>query len=128
MIKVKDSHIPSPLIMFTCTALCHTPLEWQEYTGVHPKASKSKLKVDRPNRSNYINLKNEGGKNTSCCAAKGRKLLASPGIADTFTFLMNNWNTVPQSYQQWVYKNTLAIFKRQIKQVENPTPAMVISM
>jgi hypothetical protein len=62
MINDKDSHIPSPLIMFTCTALRHALLEWQKNKGVHPKASKSKLKADRPVRSNYFNHKNDGGK------------------------------------------------------------------
>jgi len=40
---------------------------------------------------------------------------------------VNTWNTLPESYQQRVYKNTPAIVKRQIQQVENPTPAEVIS-
>jgi len=61
-------------------------------------------------------------------AATGRKLLTSPGVADTYTFLMNTWNTLPESYQQRVYKNTLATVKRQIQPVENPTPAEVISV
>jgi len=54
MINDKDGHIPSPLIMFTCTALGHALLEWQKNKGVHPKASKSTLKVDRPDHSNYL--------------------------------------------------------------------------
>jgi len=58
----------------------------------------------------------------------GRKLLTSPGIADTYTFLMNTWNTLPESYQQRVYNNTLATVKRQIQQAENATPAVVISV
>jgi hypothetical protein len=62
MINDKDGHIPSPLIMFTCTALHHALLEWQKNKGVHPKASKSKLKADRPDRSNYFNYKNDSGK------------------------------------------------------------------
>jgi len=128
MIDHKDGHIPLPLIMFTCTALHHALLEWQKNKGVHPKASKSKLKADRPDRSNYFNYKNDGGKNASCCAATGRKLLTSPGIADTDAFLMNTWNTLPESYKQRVYNNTLAIVNRQIQQAENPTPAMVISV
>jgi hypothetical protein len=66
MINDKDGHIPSPLIMFTCTALRHALLEWQKNEGVHPKASKSKLKADRPDRSNYFNHKNDGGKIASC--------------------------------------------------------------
>jgi hypothetical protein len=115
MVDDKDGYIPSPLIMFTCTALRHVLLEWQKNKGVHPKASKSKLKVDRPDHSNYINYKHDGGKIPSCCAATGRKLLTSPGIADTYTFLMNTWNTLPESYQQRVYKNTLATVKRQIQ-------------
>jgi len=62
----------------------------------------------------------------------GPKLLTSPGIADTYTFLMNTWNTLQawntlqESYQHRVYKNTLSTVKRQIQQVENLTPAVVI--
>jgi hypothetical protein len=41
---------------------------------------------------------------------------------------MNTWNTLPESYQQRVYNNTLATVKRQIQQGENPTLAMVISV
>jgi hypothetical protein len=55
MIDDKDGHIPSPLIMFTCTALRHALLEWQKNKGVDPKASKSKLKADRPDCSNHFN-------------------------------------------------------------------------
>jgi len=127
MINDKDGHIPSPLIMFTCTALCHVFLEWQKNKGIHPLASKSKLKSDRPDRSNYFNHKYDGGKIASCCAVTGRKSLTSPGVADTYTFLMNTWNTLPESYQQRVYNTTLATVKRQIQQAENPTPAVVIS-
>jgi len=58
----------------------------------------------------------------------GRKLLTSPGITDTYTFLMNTWNTLLESYPQRVYNNTLATVKRQIQQAENPTPAVVISV
>jgi hypothetical protein len=50
-----------------------------------------------------------------------------PGVADTYTFLMNTWNTLPESYQKRMYKNTLATVKCQIQQAENPTPAAVIS-
>ena len=128
MINDKDGGILLPLIMFTCTALGHTLLEWQKNKGVHPKASKSKLNADRPDRSNYFNYKNDGGKNESCCAATGCKLLTSPGVADMYILLMNTWNTLPESYQQRVYKNILATVKRQIQQAENPTPAMVISV
>jgi len=128
MIDDKDSHIPSPLIMFTCTALRHALLEWQKNKGVHLKASKSNLKADRPDRSNYFNCKNDGGKIASCCTVTGRKLFTSLGVADTYTFLMNTWNTPPQSYQQRVYNNTLATVKGQIQQAENPLPAVVISV
>jgi len=128
MIDDKDGHIPSPLIMFTCTALCHALLEWQKNKGIHPKASKSKLKADSLDRSNYFNCKNDGGKNASCCAATGCKLLTSPGVADTYAFLMNTCNKLLESYQQRVYNNTLATVKRQIQQPENPTPAVVISV
>jgi hypothetical protein len=128
MIDDKDGHIPSPLIMFTCTALRHALLEWQKNKGVHPKASKSKLKADRPDRSNYFNCKNDGGKIVSCCAVTCRKLLTSPGVAETYTLMMNPCTTLPESYQQRVYNNTLATVKRQIQQAENPTPAVVISV
>jgi hypothetical protein len=40
---------------------------------------------------------------------------------------MNTWTTLLESYQQRVYKNTLATVKRQMQQAENPTPAAVIS-
>jgi len=108
MINDKDRHIPLPLIMFTCTALLHALLQWQKNKCVHLKASNSELKADRPDHSNYFNHNNEGGKIAFCCAVTGRKLLTSPAIADTYTFLMNTWNTLPESYQQRVYNNTLA--------------------
>jgi hypothetical protein len=94
--------------MFTCTALHHALLEWQKNKGVHLKASKSKLREDRPDRLNYFSLKNDGGNNASCCAAMRPKLLTSPGFADKYTFLMNSWNTLLESYQQRVYNNTLS--------------------
>jgi hypothetical protein len=56
------------------------------------------------------------------------RLLTSPGVADTYTFLMNAWNTLPESYQQRVYNNTLATVKCHIQQPDNPTPAMAISV
>jgi hypothetical protein len=114
--------------MFTCTTLHHALLEWQKNKGVHPTASKSKLKADRPDGSNYFNHKNDGDKNATCCAAKGYNLLTLPGVADTYSFLMNTWNTLPESYQQKVYNNVLATVKHQIQQPEDPTPAMVISV
>jgi hypothetical protein len=128
MINAKDGHILSPLIMFTCTALRHAPLQWQKNKGVHTKASKSQLKADRPDHSNYFNYKNDSGKIASCCSVMRRKLLTSPGIGDTYTLLMNTWNTLPESYQQRVYNNTLATVKHQIQQAENSTPATVISV
>jgi hypothetical protein len=127
MINDKDGHIPLPLIMFTCTAFPHALLEWQKTKGVHPKASKLGLKADRPDRSNYFNCMNEGGKNASCCAATGSKLFTSPGVADTYPFVMNTWNTPTESYQNRVYNNTLTTAKRQIHEAENPMPAVVIS-
>jgi hypothetical protein len=74
MINHKDGHLPSPLVMFTCTALRHALLEWQKNKGVHPKASKSKLKSVRPDRSNYFNHKSDGGEIASCCTVTCRKL------------------------------------------------------
>jgi hypothetical protein len=41
---------------------------------------------------------------------------------------MNTCNTLPESYQQRVYNNSLATGKRQIQQAENPMPAVVISV
>jgi hypothetical protein len=41
---------------------------------------------------------------------------------------MYTWNTLPESYQQRVYNNTLATVQRQIQQAENPMPAVVISV
>jgi hypothetical protein len=128
MIDDNDGHIPSPLIMFTCTVLRYAPQEWQNNKGVHPKASKSWLKADRPDRSNYFKCKNDSCKITSCCAVTGRKLLTPPRIADTYTFLMNTRNTPPESYQQMVHNNSLVAVKRQIQQAENPTPAVAISV
>jgi len=96
--------------------------------GVHPKASKSKLEADRPDRSNYINCKNDGGKIVCCCAVTGRKILITPGFADTYILLRNTWNTQPESYQQRVYTNNLRTVKRHIHQAENVTPAVVISV
>jgi hypothetical protein len=128
MINNKDGHIPLPLIMFTCTALRHALLERQKNNGVYPKVSKSKLKADRPDLSNYFNYMNDAGKMASCSAGTGSKLLTSPGIADTYTFLMNTWNTLPESYQQRVYNNTVATVKCQIQQAENPTPPVMISV
>jgi hypothetical protein len=128
MINDMDGHIPSPLIMFTYTTLRHTLMEWQKTTGVHPKAFKSKLNVDRPDRSNYFNYKNDGGKVALYCAVMGCKLLTSSGIAATYTFLVNTWNTLPESCQQRVYQNTLATVIRQIQQAENPMCTIVITV
>jgi hypothetical protein len=119
MIHDNDGHIPSPLIMFTCTALSHVHLECQQNNGVHPKASKSELKADRPYCSNYFNDLNDSRKTASSCAATGRKLLTYLGVADRYTFLMNTWNTRPETYQQMLYKNTLATVKRRFQQVDN---------
>jgi len=128
IINDKVGNIPSPPILFTCTMLRHSLLEWQKNKGFHLKVSKLKLKADRPDHSNYFNHKNDGGKIAFCWAVTGRKLLTSPGIADTYTFLINTWITLPESYPQRVYNNTLAKVKRQIQQAENQMPAMVISM
>jgi hypothetical protein len=127
MINDKDSDIPSPLIMSTCTALRQALLQWQKNKGVHRKTSKSKLKPDGPDRSHYFNQNNYGGKNAFHCPSMGPKLSTSPGVAETYKFLMNTWNTLPESYQQRVYSISFATVKRQIQHAENPTPAMVIS-
>ena len=102
-------------------------MELYKNNGVHPKASKSKLKADRSDRTNYFNYKNDSGKNASRCAATDDKLLTSPGVADTYTVLMNTWNTLPESYQQRVNRITLLTVMRQIQHAEIPTPAEVIS-
>jgi hypothetical protein len=41
---------------------------------------------------------------------------------------MNTWITLPESYQQRVYNNTLVTGNHQIQQAENPTAAVVISI
>jgi hypothetical protein len=128
MIDNKDGHIPSQLIMYTCTPLSHPLLEWQRHKSVHLKAAKSKLKADRPDRSNHYNFKNDDGKIASCSALTGHKLLTSPSVADRYMFLMNTWNALQESYHQKVYRNTSATDTCQIQQAENPTPAMVISL
>jgi hypothetical protein len=51
-----------------------------------------------------------------------------PRVAGIYKFLMNTWYILPDSYQQSAYKNTVAIVTRQIQQVENPQPAVVISV
>ena len=86
MIDDKDDHIPPPLIMVSCTALRYDLQEWQKNKGVLPKAFKSELRADTPDRSNYFNYKNDGGEHTSCPTAMGRMLLTSPGLADMYTF------------------------------------------
>jgi hypothetical protein len=58
----------------------------------------------------------------------GRKLVTSPAVAEMYTSLPNTRNTLLESYQQSVYKNTLATVKGKIQQAEIPTPAMVISV
>jgi len=124
MIDGKEGHRPSLLIMFPFTALRHALLEWQKNKSVFPKASMSKLKVNRPDRWNYFKFKNNGGKNSSCCVAMVHKLLTSPGIADTDRFLMNTWNTLPQSYQLRVYKDSLATAELRMQQAENWMPEL----
>jgi hypothetical protein len=128
MIDDNDSHRPSPLTMFICTASPHALLELQNSTGVNPKASKLQINAHKPDCSNFFNYKIGGGNHAFCCAAMGRKLFSLPGIGDMYTFLINRWNTQPESYQQRVYKNTHATVKRQIQQAENPNPAMFITM
>jgi len=73
------------------------------------------VKADRPDLSNHFNYRNDHGMNTSYYTSKGRKLLMLPAIADTYTFLMNTWNTLLESYQLTVNKNTLATAKRHIQ-------------
>jgi hypothetical protein len=128
MIDNKDGHIPSPLIMFTCIALRHALTQLQTNKGVHLKDSKSLPNVDRPDRLNFFNYMNGSGRNACCCAATGRKLLTSPDVGDTYTFLKNTWNTLPESYQRSVHNITLSTVKHQIQQVENTKIPMVISV
>jgi hypothetical protein len=56
------------------------------------------------------------------------KMITMPGVADTDTFVMNAWNTLPERYSCSVSNNTLASFKGQIQLAENPMPAVVTSM
>jgi len=105
----------------------HALLEWQRNNGVHPKVSQPKLKADRSDGLNYFNYKNDGGQNACCTAAMGRKLMTSPGIAETYTLLTNTWDTLPECYQQRVYGIMSATDKRQIQHAGSLTPAVVIS-
>jgi len=123
-----DGHIPFLLIMFTCTVLHYAHQESQNNKGGPLNPSKSKLKADRPHCSYYFNYNDDSGKDISYCAATGHKFLTSACVGDMYTFMMNTWNTLPERYQQRVYKDNLATVMRQIQQAENPTPAMVIRM
>jgi hypothetical protein len=49
----------------------------------------------------------------------GRKFLTLSGVADLYTFLMNIWNTLPENFQQRVYKNISTTVKCQIQLAEN---------
>jgi len=128
MIVNQAGHIPSPLNTISCSVLRHAVLDWQKNKHVHPKGSKSKVKRLRPDRSSYFIYMNDSCKIASCCCVMVCKLLTSRGIADTYTGLMNIWNTLLESYQLRVYKNTLATAKHQVQQGENSTPAVVISV
>jgi len=108
--------------------LRHPFRKWQKNKVDHPNASKPKLNAGRPDHSNYFNYKNDAGKDISCCVATGHKLLTMPGVGETYTILMNTWNTQPESCQPRVYTSTTAIFKRQIRQAENSTPAVINRM
>jgi len=123
MIDTNKSHIPLPLIMFTCAVLHHAFQEWQQNSDVPPKASKSKLKADTADYSTCINCHINGGMTASCSARTDGRLLTSPAIADTDTFWMNSCNTPLEHYQQRVYVNIPAIRSYKIQQVENPIPA-----
>jgi hypothetical protein len=127
MIDNKDSHRLSPQIMFTFTALPHALLEWEMNKGIHLNSSKAKLQANRPEGLNYFNNKNDGGMIASCCAANGHMLWTSPGVVDTYTVLMNTWNTLQESYQQRECENTLGEVQCQIQQAENPTSTAVFS-
>jgi len=126
MLDDKDGNIPSPLIIDMCIALRHDLLQWQKSKSVEQKASKTKLKADRPHRMNNFNLMNVVGMIASCYAAIGRTSITSPGVADTYSFLKTTWNTLPEIYQQGEYTNTLAIVECPIEQVENPIPTALI--
>jgi hypothetical protein len=69
---------------------------------------------------------NDGGKNAYSSTTPGRNMLTLLGLADKNAFLINTWNTLPESDQQWVYNNTFATVKCQTHQVQNPMPAVVI--
>jgi hypothetical protein len=107
-----------------CIAPCSAGVEKEQ--TCYSKSFEVKPKVDRPDRSKYFDFKSDRGTNSSCCAATGRKLLAWHGVPDTFTFLMNTVNTLPDSFQQTVYKNTLAQVKHRSHRAENPMPAVVL--
>jgi hypothetical protein len=57
------------------------------------------LKADRHDYSNGFNFKNVGGPKAACGVATGHNMLTLSGVACMYTFLMNTWNTLPESYQ-----------------------------
>jgi hypothetical protein len=61
-------------------------------------------------------------------SATEREILTTPDVADTYKFLMNTWNALPEGYQQRVYNNTLASVKVRIQEAEFPTRREVISI
>jgi hypothetical protein len=55
MINDKDSHIPLPLIMLTCTVLPHALLEWQRRKVISRKlAIESRTRTDLLTRTTLI--------------------------------------------------------------------------
>jgi len=126
MIDDNHGYIPSRLIMSLCTVLRHALQHYHRKKGVPPKASKSTLKANGSEHSNYLNYQKEDGNTASCCTATHRKVWTSPNISDAYTFLMNSWNALHESNQQSVHGNILAVHEGQIHQVENPTPARII--
>jgi len=86
------------------------------------------MKAERPDPLNYFNYMNDGGKKTICCTAMSRKLLTSPAVGDTYSFLMNTCNTLPESYQQRVYLNPVATIMCLLQQAENPMLPVAISV
>ena len=55
MVVDNGRQMPSPLIIYTCTAFRHFLLEWKRNSGTSPKA-RSKLDAPtKPNPANYFN-------------------------------------------------------------------------
>ena len=61
MVADEGGQIPTPLVLYTCTAFRHSLLEWERNSGAPPTV-RSKLEVTtKQNPANYFNYTNDSG-------------------------------------------------------------------